>query len=107
MYTTNYLDDLIVWAPAKVNLFLETLGKRPDGYHGIATLMVAVRLFDTLVLHESTDLTLRCSDAMLSTGPDNLVLRAAKLLQERAGCRRGASIRLVKRIPMAAGLAGG
>src|ERR1035438_4722023 len=109
MHLSNYLDDVVVWAPAKVNLFLEVLGKRPDGYHEIATLMVAIRLYDTLVFRTVpiADLTLRCSSAQLSSGPDNLVLRAAKLLQERTGCRRGASIRLVKRIPMAAGLAGG
>jgi 4-diphosphocytidyl-2-C-methyl-D-erythritol kinase len=109
MHVSNYLDDVVVWAPAKVNLFLEVLGKRPDGYHEIATLMVAVRLYDTLVFRAvpTKDLTLRCSNAQLSSGPDNLVLRAAKLLQERTGCQGGASIRLIKRIPMAAGLAGG
>lgn len=107
MHISTYLDDVVVWAPAKVNLFLEVLGKRPDGYHEIATLMVAVRLYDTLVFRESPELTLQCSDPKLSAGPDNLVLRAAHLLQERTGCRRGADIRLIKRIPMAAGLAGG
>ena len=109
MHVTKYLNDVVVWAPAKVNLFLEVLGKRPDGYHEIATLMVGLRLFDTLVFRNesSPDLTLRCYDPRLSAGPDNLVLRAAKLLQERSGCNCGASIRLVKRIPMAAGLAGG
>lgn len=107
MRLSNYLDDVVVWAPAKVNLFLEVLGKRPDGYHEIATLMVAVRLFDTLVFREDPTLMLSCSDAMLAVGPENLVMRAAKLLQERTGCRKGASIRLIKRIPMAAGLAGG
>ena len=147
MHVTTYLNDVVVSAPAKVNLFLEVLGKRPDGYHDIATLMVALRLCDTLVFreepilpsplgrgfggegvqHDSShrprtgltpslptplpggegSLTLRCYDRQLSAGPDNLVLRAATLLQERSGCKRGASIRLVKRIPMAAGLAGG
>src|SRR5438876_1124227 len=43
-----HADTLVVWAPAKVNLFLEVLAKRPDGYHDIATLMVAVSLYDTL-----------------------------------------------------------
>src|SRR5207237_563081 len=109
MYISNYLNDVVVWAPAKVNLFLEVLGKRSDGYHEIASLMVAVRLFDTLVFRAEAamDLTLRCYHSHLSAGPDNLVLRAAKLLQERSGCKCGASIRLVKRIPMEAGLAGG
>jgi 4-diphosphocytidyl-2-C-methyl-D-erythritol kinase len=69
--------------------------------------MVAVRLFDTLVFRAADDLVLRCSDKQLSTGPENLVLKAANLLRERTGCKKGANIRLVKRIPMAAGLAGG
>ena len=108
MYTTTYLDDLIVWAPAKVNLFLETLAKRPDGYHEIATLIVAIRRFDTLVFRPApNDVSLSCSNRTLSCGPDNLVLKAARLLRERTGCTKGASIRLTKRIPMAAGLAGG
>ena len=107
MFISNYLDDIVAWAPAKVNLFLEVLDKRLDGYHDIATLMVALRLFDTVVFRAAPTLTLHCSDKQLSCGPDNLVLKAAKLLQDRTGCKKGASIRLVKRIPMAAGLAGG
>lgn len=109
MRCLHFADDLVVWAPAKVNLHLEVLGKRPDGFHEIATLMVAIRLFDTLVFKEEPGgrLKLACNQPELTTGPDNLVLRAARLLQERTGCRRGATIRLVKRIPMAAGLAGG
>ncbi len=107
MHISTYVDDVVVWTPAKVNLFLEVLGKRPDGYHDIATLMVAIRLYDTLIFREAPDLTLHCSTAQLSSGQDNLVLRAATLLRERSGCQRGAAIRLIKRIPMAAGLAGG
>ncbi|MSU79786.1 MAG: 4-(cytidine 5'-diphospho)-2-C-methyl-D-erythritol kinase [Gemmataceae bacterium] len=107
MHLTHYLDDITVWAPAKVNLFLEVLGKRPDGYHDIATLMVAIRLYDTLIFRKANELTLTCSDQSLSVGSDNLVLKAARLLQQRTGCKQGASIRLIKRIPMAAGLAGG
>jgi 4-diphosphocytidyl-2-C-methyl-D-erythritol kinase len=109
MYVTNYLNDVVVWAPAKVNLFLEVLGKQPDGYHDIATLMVGLRLFDTLVFRDQavSEITLHCYSRQLSAGPDNLVWRAAELLKERSGCKRGVHIRLVKRIPMAAGLAGG
>ena len=109
MFISNYLDDIVAWAPAKVNLFLAVLGKRPDGYHELATLMVAVRLFDTLIFRaeQAPRLNLVCSDKKLAAGPDNLVLKAAQLLRERTGCKRGASIRLIKRIPMAAGLAGG
>lgn len=109
MLIYRYADDVVAWAPAKVNLHLEVLGKRPDGYHEIATLMVAIRLFDTLVIRDEPggDIRLECSRSDLATGLDNLVVRAARLLQQHTACRRGASIRLVKRIPMAAGLAGG
>jgi 4-diphosphocytidyl-2-C-methyl-D-erythritol kinase len=100
---------VVVRAPAKVNLFLEVLAKRPDGYHEIATLMVAVSLYDTLEFKEdpSGAVRLRCDAPDLSTGPENLVVKAATLLRQRTGCARGADVRLTKRIPMAAGLAGG
>lgn len=102
-------DAVVIRAPAKVNLFLEVLAKRPDGYHDIATLMVAVDLCDELEFTEepSGDIRLTCDDPRLSTGPENLVCRAADLLRQHTGCRRGVAIRLTKRIPLAAGLAGG
>jgi 4-diphosphocytidyl-2-C-methyl-D-erythritol kinase len=109
MLLERFVDDLVVWAPAKVNLHLEILGKRPDGYHQLETLMAAVSLCDTLVFQDdpSGQLRLTCSRQDLSVGDDNLVVKAAALLRQAANCRRGARIRLVKRIPMAAGLAGG
>jgi 4-diphosphocytidyl-2-C-methyl-D-erythritol kinase len=102
-------DTVVVRAPAKVNLYLEVLAKRPDGYHEIQTLMVAVGLYDTLEFKEDASgaIRLACDIPELSTGPDNLIVRAANLLRERTGCKRGSAIRLWKRIPMAAGLAGG
>ena len=105
----HHRQQVAVWAPAKVNLFLEVLGKRPDGYHELATLMVALRRYDTLCFKEETSAAVRlvCNRPDLSTGPDNLVTRAARLLKERTGCSRGCVIRLTKRIPLAAGLAGG
>src|SRR5205823_7229469 len=74
-----------------------------------ATLMVAVSLYDTLEFKEETsgEIRLHCDHPDLSAGPDNLVLRAAHLLRQRANCPRGCVIRLAKRIPLAAGLAGG
>lgn len=102
-------DAVVVWAPAKVNLFLEVLARRSDGFHEIATLMVAVSLYDTLECIPAPDkvLELTCDNDELSVGPDNLILRAAVLLRERAGAKRGARLTLSKRIPLAAGLAGG
>jgi len=121
---------LVVHTPAKLNLFLELLGKREDGYHELETLMVAVDVFDTLTFKEedSNEIRLQCSglgaarqsapdgadrastDAGregIPLGSDNLVAKAARLLREHAGVDRGIRIDLVKRIPSAAGLAGG
>src|SRR5258708_38320156 len=102
-------DAVVFWAPAKVNLFLEILGKRPDGYHELETLMATVSLNDELVFKEesSGEILLSCDHPELSTGPDNLIRKAAEALRRRTGCARGARIELTKRIPMAAGLAGG
>jgi 4-diphosphocytidyl-2-C-methyl-D-erythritol kinase len=98
-----------VWAPAKLNLFLEVLGRRPDGYHDLATLMVTVGLYDTVELRERAggDVTLWCDHPTLSAGPDNLVYRAVDLVRRRFGVRAGVGVRLHKRIPLQAGLAGG
>jgi 4-diphosphocytidyl-2-C-methyl-D-erythritol kinase len=98
-----------ILAPAKINLYLEVLGKRPDGYHEIETLILAVELNDEIHIapDETGRLRLTCDAADLSAGDDNLVLQAARLLRQRTGCTRGASIGLEKRIPWAAGLGGG
>jgi 4-diphosphocytidyl-2-C-methyl-D-erythritol kinase len=104
-------DSVVIAAPAKLNLFLEILGTRPDDYHELESLMVAVNLFDTLELRARSDdaIVLECDPPGLTAGPDNLVYKAAEKLRVRAGAppSRGASIRLTKRIPMQAGLAGG
>ena len=98
-----------VWTPAKVNLFLEVLSRRPDGYHDLATLMVTVGLFDSLEIQEipGGEVRLTCDQPNLSTGEDNLIVKAVRLVQQRYGVTSGVEIRLRKRIPMAAGLAGG
>ena len=109
MHVERDADRVVVRAPAKVNLFLEVLARRSDGYHDIASFMIAVSLLDTLEFMEESSgvVQLHCDHPDLSTGPENLISRAAALLRERTGCARGARIRLIKRIPMAAGLAGG
>ncbi|RUL87400.1 4-(cytidine 5'-diphospho)-2-C-methyl-D-erythritol kinase [Tautonia sociabilis] len=102
-----------VLAPAKLNLFLEVLGKRPDGYHELETLMVAIDLHDTLSFEadDSGRIALKCDDPALPTGPENLVVKAAELLRREAGpegvSRLGARIALSKAIPAQAGLGGG
>ena len=111
----------VVQAPAKLNLFFEVLGKRDDGYHEVETLVYPIDLYDTLYFREesSEQIKLDCERVSGVWGPrgsglgevprgtDNLVVRAAELFRRRIGLPNGASLRLVKRIPSAAGLGGG
>jgi 4-diphosphocytidyl-2-C-methyl-D-erythritol kinase len=98
---------VVLRTSAKVNLALEVLGKRGDGYHEIATVLQAVDLFDRLKLEAADTLSLHTDDPDLPTDDGNLVMRAARLLRKAAGIEAGARIRLSKRIPVAAGLGGG
>lgn len=93
-------------APAKVNLTLEVLGKRPDGYHEIRSLMQAIDLCDTLTVEPAQHIDIVCPALDLPV-ENNLVTRAARLLAEATGCRKGARITVEKRIPAAGGLGGG
>jgi 4-diphosphocytidyl-2-C-methyl-D-erythritol kinase len=95
-----------ILAPAKLNLGLEVIGRRDDGFHEIATIFVAIDLYDRLVFSPSNDLELTCDDDAL-TGRDNLAFRALQVLREETDHREGARIELSKRIPAAAGLGGG
>lgn len=112
--------NLTVLAPAKLNLFLRIVARRPDGYHDIESVMAAINLFDTLTFEATADgsIELEVVDASprsfagqirseAPAGPTNLVVRAAMLLKEHAGCAMGARISLTKRIPSSAGLGGG
>ncbi len=98
-----------VLAPAKLNLFLEVKGRRPDGYHEIESVMVAVSLWDTLAFEDdpSGEISLRCDEPTLPKGGDNLVVKAAGRLTAAADSRHGARFVLSKQIPAQAGLAGG
>ncbi len=94
-------------APAKLNLYLRVLGRRPDGYHELETLFERVDLADELTFESAAALQLSCDDASLSCGEDNLILKAARALHACSGTQSGARIHLTKRIPIAAGLGGG
>jgi 4-diphosphocytidyl-2-C-methyl-D-erythritol kinase len=101
-------DRLTIKAPAKVNLHLEVLGKRADGYHEIETLMVSVSLYDTLVFRvQPSGTSVRCSERRLGTGEENLVTRAIATMRDETGRSDGIRVTLTKRIPLSAGLAGG
>jgi len=94
---------------AKINLDLRVFGKRADGYHDLETIFQTISLHDTLAMSSTNEphIVLSSDDRTLSTNQDNLVIKAAKLLQSRSGSRQGVTIRLHKRIPTQAGLGGG
>src|SRR5688500_3075156 len=94
-------------APAKINLYLDVLGKRADGYHEIVTYMAPLKLADELTFAPADQLTLTCDDPSLPLDENNLVLKAAHALRRHLGMARGARIHLTKRVPHAAGLGGG
>jgi len=101
-------DVCFVRAYAKINLTLDVLGYRADGYHDLATVMQTVDLYDTICLSATEDnrVQLVCTKPELSND-DNLAARAAHLVRKRLAIRQGVLIELHKRIPMAAGLGGG
>ena len=97
---------ITVYACAKINLTLEVTGRRGDGYHEIATVLQEVDLKDTLTFKAHRGLMLDC-DILDLEPSQNLAFKAAELLRKEAGSRKGAAIRIKKRIPPAAGLGGG
>lgn len=95
-------------SPCKVNLLLNVLGKRPDGFHEVETVMHPVYVCDRIRCERADrGLQLTCSDPALPTDANNLVFRAAAVFLQAAGIREGVRIHLHKRIPSAAGLGGG
>jgi 4-diphosphocytidyl-2-C-methyl-D-erythritol kinase len=94
---------------AKINLHLQVLGRRPDGYHELRTIFQAISLQDTLELSLSPrpGITLEIDDPSLPAGPENLVYRAIDSIGHAIGFRGGVHAQLEKRIPVARGLGGG
>jgi len=102
-------DEIRLEAPAKVNLALHVLGKRPDGYHDLVTVFHRLNLCDELrlVWTRSSGISIRCPEGGAPEGPENLACRAAALFFERACVPPALFIELHKSIPTAAGLGGG
>ena len=95
-------------APAKINLFLEILGKRDDGYHEIETVMQEIDLVDNLQFEETQEgVKLKCNDKNIPSDENNLVCKAANLILNECGIKKGVLISLEKNIPVGAGLGGG
>jgi 4-diphosphocytidyl-2-C-methyl-D-erythritol kinase len=131
MHVRRYATHVVVLAPAKINLFLEVLGKRSDGYHELETVLAAIGTYDALTFtpQVTSEIHLTCRWASglaardvpgqkppsaarellfddLPSGPENLAWKACALLRQRSGIQQGATMELVKRIPAAAGLGG-
>jgi 4-diphosphocytidyl-2-C-methyl-D-erythritol kinase len=131
MHVRRHATHLEALAPAKINLFLEVLARRGDGFHEIRTVLTGISVFDVVLLQavDGSVITIKTRWAYgfaardsvgakqaeaahellfgeIPQGPENLAWRAADLLRKRAGVTKGAKICLVKRIPAAAGLGG-
>jgi 4-diphosphocytidyl-2-C-methyl-D-erythritol kinase len=111
--SSSRMPGIRVASPAKINLHLEILGRRADGYHDLETVMVRVSLIDTLSFQvQDSELRVEtiCTDsrdaAFVRDEKTNLVYRALDSLRQSAGLQAGMSVRLVKRIPVQAGLGG-
>ena len=105
IYETKVCTMITIAAPAKINLTLEVLGKRPDGFHDIRSVVQTINLCDRLCFKPAKSIEIT------STSPDwkagkSLVSQAASLLRESCGCSSGAAITVEKRIPLVAGLGG-
>jgi 4-diphosphocytidyl-2-C-methyl-D-erythritol kinase len=95
-------------SPCKINLLLNILGRRADGFHELETVLQPVNLCDEITFERAgKEIALSCSEKSLPTGPDNLIYRAAEMFLVAAGISDGINIHLEKKIPLAAGLGGG
>lgn len=98
---------LTLHSPAKLNLFLRVLGKRPDGYHELASLFQTISLTDTLHFELSDSDKCTCTDPTLPTDGSNLIVKAVELFRRKSGLRFHVNVHLEKNIPLQAGLGGG
>ncbi len=102
------MGELRILAPAKVNLILEVLGKREDGYHEVRTLMQQISLFDEIIVsQEGRGICIDCDCPGIPVDESNIAWKAADLFLERSGRSDGLKITIRKRIPAAAGMGGG
>ena len=101
--------EIIEKAPAKINLGLDVLGKRADGYHELEMVMSSVDLADRLIMEELEEdkIIIETNKAFLPIDKRNNVYQAASIVKKRYGINKGILIRITKNIPVAAGLGGG
>lgn len=103
------LKEIRLRAHAKINLYLDVLSKREDGYHNIETVFHSIGLYDDVILCERSDkdITISCNHPDVPSDNDNIAYRAAESIHDFVGGIGGLDIQINKRIPVAAGLAGG
>lgn len=99
---------MVIRSPAKINLYLEVLGERSDGYHDIETVFQKIGIYDTITLEKTGgEISVRSDSPEIPEGEGNLACIAARLLKEKSGSACGVKIRIEKAIPVGAGLGGG
>ncbi|MCD5397720.1 4-(cytidine 5'-diphospho)-2-C-methyl-D-erythritol kinase [candidate division NPL-UPA2 bacterium] len=102
------MKEIKILSPAKINLFLEVLSKREDGYHEIETVLQAIDIHDEVTLRDRREgIKIICSKEGVPPGKGNLAYRAAEIILEEACLQKGVEIEIKKEIPLAAGLGGG
>ena len=103
----NCVNKIKIKSYAKINLCLDIVNKRADGYHNLRTIMQSLDLFDQVEIQTSKNIQIESDHPELPLDEGNLAYKAAKAIFERAGIQEGAKIIITKNIPIAAGLAGG
>ena len=103
------MDEIELRAHGKINLSLDVLGRRNDGYHEVKMIMHTVGLYDSIHIRRERQRGIRmeCNLPSLPTNEENLMVRAAKAIMDEFSIEEGLSLRLMKRLPVAAGMAGG
>src|SRR3989338_5866409 len=103
------MNQLFLKSPAKLNLLLKVVNKRADGYQNLVTLFERIDLCDDIFLKKNPQGAIRvfCNHPQVPTGPKNLVFKVARYLKDKYNISKGVDIKITKRIPVAAGLAGG
>lgn len=102
------MDNILINAPAKVNLYLSVLGKRSDGYHDLQMIMQTVDLYDKVSISKiEKGIYVECKSPYIPKTEKNLAYKAAKMMIEHFNIQQGVLIKIDKKIPISAGLAGG
>lgn len=102
------MEEILVKCPAKINLSLDVIGKRNDGYHELQMIMQSVALYDEILIEKSSKgITVNCDNLLVPDGEKNICYKIASILFERYKLNGGININIKKQIPVAAGLAGG